>query len=151
MPKGSQSVTGTWVTERLAGSPVSISRTAADSGPCGGGSVGSTEVDASVMGDSLPEISNPSNYGPLTTSETPPKTCSPPDGDSGEDADALRGDLGNDRRCADWQVTVYGQGFHAFTAPDIGEAGVPDTAYDPLLDRLSWMQATASLEAPLKS
>jgi hypothetical protein len=44
-----------------------------------------------------------------------------------------------------------GQGFHAFTAPDIGEAGVPGTAYDPLLGRLSWMQATASLGAPLKS
>jgi dienelactone hydrolase len=52
---------------------------------------------------------------------------------------------------ADWQVTVYGQGFHAFIAPDIGEAGVPGTAYDPLLDRLSWMQATAFLEATLKS
>ena len=52
---------------------------------------------------------------------------------------------------ADWQTTVYGQGFHAFTDPDIGEQEVPGTAYDPLLDRLSWAQATAFLAATLET
>jgi dienelactone hydrolase len=51
----------------------------------------------------------------------------------------------------DWQVTVYGQGLHAFTEPDIDKQGVPGTAYDPFLDRLSWAQATAFLAAMLKS
>jgi dienelactone hydrolase len=50
---------------------------------------------------------------------------------------------------ADWQVTVYGGGLHAFTMPDIEREGVPGTAYDPFLDRLSWAQATAFLAATL--
>lgn len=48
---------------------------------------------------------------------------------------------------AHWQVTVYGEGLHAFTSPDIAGAGVPGTAYDPLLDQLSWAQTTAFLAA----
>lgn len=52
---------------------------------------------------------------------------------------------------SDWQVTVYGEGLHAFTMPDIAEHNVPGTAYDPLLDRLSWEQATAFLAATLES
>jgi dienelactone hydrolase len=50
---------------------------------------------------------------------------------------------------ADWQVTVYGEGLHAFTMPDIAEQNVPGTAYDPLLDHLSWAQATTFLGATL--
>lgn len=49
----------------------------------------------------------------------------------------------------DWQVTVYGDGLHAFTMPDIADHGVPGTAYDPLLDHLSWAQATTFLAATL--
>jgi dienelactone hydrolase len=50
---------------------------------------------------------------------------------------------------ADWQLTVYGEGFHAFTAPDMDEQGVPGAADDAFLDRLSWAQATAFLAATL--
>jgi dienelactone hydrolase len=52
---------------------------------------------------------------------------------------------------ADWQVTVYGEGLHAFTDPDINKQDVPGAAYDPLLDRLSWAQATAFLAATLET
>src|SRR4051794_3702029 len=31
----------------------------------------------------------------------------------------------------DWHVTIYGQGLHAFTMPEIAEQNVPGTAYDP--------------------
>jgi dienelactone hydrolase len=49
----------------------------------------------------------------------------------------------------EWQVTVYGEGFHAFTMPDIAHVDVPGTGYDPLLDHLSWAQATTFLGATL--
>jgi dienelactone hydrolase len=49
---------------------------------------------------------------------------------------------------ADWQMTTYGLGWHAFTDPDVAtRIDVPGLRYDPLLDRLSWTQATAFLEA----
>jgi hypothetical protein len=50
----------------------------------------------------------------------------------------------------DWQVTVYGEGVHAFTMPDIAKQHVPGTAYDPLLDHLSLAQATTFLAATLR-
>jgi dienelactone hydrolase len=50
----------------------------------------------------------------------------------------------------DWQVTVYGEGRHAFTRPDIGDHDVAGTAYDPLFDHLSWAQATTFLAATLR-
>ncbi len=50
----------------------------------------------------------------------------------------------------DWQVTIYGEGFHAFTMPDIAEERIPGTAYDHLLDHLSWAQATTFLAATLR-
>lgn len=50
---------------------------------------------------------------------------------------------------AEWHVTVYGRGEHAFTAPDIARHDVPGTRYDPLLDRLSWAQATAFIDAAI--
>jgi dienelactone hydrolase len=50
----------------------------------------------------------------------------------------------------DWQVTVYGEGLHAFTMPDIADQNVPGTGYDPLLDHLSWAQTTAFLAATLR-
>ena len=48
---------------------------------------------------------------------------------------------------ANWQLTVYGEGFHAFSDTDADEAPVPGLRYDPLIDKLSWAQATAFLEA----
>jgi dienelactone hydrolase len=52
---------------------------------------------------------------------------------------------------ADWQLTVYGGGWHAFTDPSAVEmANVPGVRYDPLLDRLSWAQATAFLDAVVR-
>jgi dienelactone hydrolase len=50
---------------------------------------------------------------------------------------------------ADWQLTLYGEGRHAFTDPIAGGLDVPGVRYDPLLDRFSWAQATAFLEATL--
>jgi dienelactone hydrolase len=52
---------------------------------------------------------------------------------------------------ADWQLTVYGEGWHAFSAPNPKNAEVPGVRYDPLIDRLSWAQASAFLEATLRS
>jgi dienelactone hydrolase len=52
---------------------------------------------------------------------------------------------------ADWQMTVYGGGFHAFTVPNIDDANIPGTSYDPVLDSLSWAQATAFIEATLST
>jgi len=51
---------------------------------------------------------------------------------------------------ADWQLTVYGEGWHAFTDPNPKKAEVPGVRYDPVLDRLSWAQATAFLAATLQ-
>jgi dienelactone hydrolase len=48
---------------------------------------------------------------------------------------------------ADWHVTIYGKGLHAFTDPEVcRKTDIPGLGYDPLLDRLSWSQATAFLE-----
>jgi dienelactone hydrolase len=66
-----------------------------------------------------------------------------------EDVAAFRGEMTN--AAADWQVTVYGQGLHAFTEPDIAKQDVPGTEYDPFLDRLSWAQATAFLAATVET
>ena len=66
-----------------------------------------------------------------------------------DDVAAFREEMTN--AAADWQVTVYGQGLHAFTDPDIDRQDVPGTAYDAFLDRLSWAQATAFLTATLEA
>ena len=50
----------------------------------------------------------------------------------------------------DWHLTLYGQGMHAFTDPSVEGHGVPGVRYDALLDRLSWSQATAFLDAALE-
>jgi dienelactone hydrolase len=48
----------------------------------------------------------------------------------------------------DWQLTVYGQGWHAFTDPAAAEmSNVPGVKYDPLLSKLSWDQARSFLDA----
>lgn len=52
---------------------------------------------------------------------------------------------------AEWQITTYGKGWHAFTDPSVGNRqDIPGVRYDPLLDRLSWAQATAFLDAALR-
>jgi dienelactone hydrolase len=50
---------------------------------------------------------------------------------------------------ADWQLTLYGEGRHAFTDPVAGGLDVPGVRYDPLLEKLAWAQATAFLGAVL--
>jgi dienelactone hydrolase len=52
---------------------------------------------------------------------------------------------------ADWQVTIYGEGYHAFTDPNAADlADLPGLRYDSLLDRLSWASALAVLDATLR-
>lgn len=51
---------------------------------------------------------------------------------------------------ADWQTTVYGEAWHAFTDPGAERMSVPGVRYDPLVDRLSWAQATAFLDAVVR-
>ena len=47
----------------------------------------------------------------------------------------------------DWHLTIYGQGWHAFTDPEAAEmTNVPGVRYDPCLERLSWAQATAFID-----
>ncbi|MCB2078821.1 MAG: dienelactone hydrolase family protein [Novosphingobium sp.] len=50
---------------------------------------------------------------------------------------------------ASWQISEYGDAFHAFTEKS---AASPETgrAYDPLADRMSWASTVALLEARLK-
>ncbi|TAL03067.1 MAG: dienelactone hydrolase family protein [Rhodospirillaceae bacterium] len=52
---------------------------------------------------------------------------------------------------ANWQMTLYGEGWHAFTDPTADQmTNVPGLRYDPLLAKLSWAQATAFLDATLR-
>jgi dienelactone hydrolase len=51
---------------------------------------------------------------------------------------------------ADWQTTVYGEAWHAFTDPNADKMPVPGVRYDPLVDKLSWAQATALLDAVVR-
>lgn len=51
---------------------------------------------------------------------------------------------------ADWQLTVYGNGMHAWTDPSVAEHNVPGVRYDAFLDKLSWAQATDFLAATLR-
>jgi dienelactone hydrolase len=52
---------------------------------------------------------------------------------------------------ADWQTTVYGEAWHAFTDPNADRMPVPGVRYDPLVDRLSWAQATTFLDAVVRA
>lgn len=52
----------------------------------------------------------------------------------------------------DWQLTVYGQGWHAFTDPEAADmSNVPGVKYDPLLARLSWDQTVSFIDAVVRS
>jgi len=52
---------------------------------------------------------------------------------------------------ADWQATVYGEAWHAFTDPAADTFPVPGVRYDALVDKLSWAQATAFLDAVVRA
>ncbi len=65
-----------------------------------------------------------------------------------EDVDAFQKEMA--AAGADWQLTVYGQGWHSFTDPEIdAKFDIPGVRYDRVLDRLSWDQAVAFLDAAL--
>ena len=52
---------------------------------------------------------------------------------------------------ADWQITLYGEGYHAFTDSHAAElADIPGLRYDSLLDKLSWNSALAMLDSTLR-
>jgi dienelactone hydrolase len=52
---------------------------------------------------------------------------------------------------ADWHLTIYAEGWHAFTDPSAAEmTDVPGVRHDPLLETLSWLQATAFLDAVVR-
>ncbi len=52
----------------------------------------------------------------------------------------------------DWRLTTYSQAMHAFTDPESGtRADIPGVRYDPQLAHLSWIEATAFLEATLQA
>lgn len=50
----------------------------------------------------------------------------------------------------DWHLTVYGRGLHAWTDPTVPANDIPGVRYDAVLDRLSWIQATAFLDETLR-
>ena len=48
----------------------------------------------------------------------------------------------------DWQLTMYGRGYHAFSEPEaVQMTNIPGIRYDPLLAKLSWSQAIAFIDA----
>lgn len=47
----------------------------------------------------------------------------------------------------DLHLTIYGSGYHAFTNPAPEQNGIAGVHYDAMLDKLSWAQAMAALEA----
>lgn len=51
----------------------------------------------------------------------------------------------------DYHLTVYGQGYHAFSEPEaVQMTNIPGLRYDPVLAQLSWSQATAFVDAAVK-
>ena len=51
----------------------------------------------------------------------------------------------------DWQLTLYGRGYHAFSEPEaVQMTNIPGIRYDPLLAKLSWSQGTAFIEAAVE-
>ena len=50
----------------------------------------------------------------------------------------------------DWHLTVYSQGHHAFSDPEaVQMTQIPGVRYDPRLEKLSWSQAVAFVDASL--
>lgn len=66
-----------------------------------------------------------------------------------EDVDGFRNEMA--RAGVDYHLTIYSDGWHAFTDPDADKEGkIPGVRYDPLLDQLSWAQATSFLSAVVR-
>lgn len=51
---------------------------------------------------------------------------------------------------AAWQITEFGEVYHAFTDPDANIQPIPGLAYDPLADKVSWAGTLALLESLVK-
>ncbi len=51
---------------------------------------------------------------------------------------------------AHWQITEFGEVYHAFTDPDAGTTPIPGLGYDPLADKISWAGTLALLETLVK-
>jgi len=50
-----------------------------------------------------------------------------------------------------WQITEFGDAYHAFTDPEAGSQPVPGLAYNPLADKLSWAGTLALLDSLVKA
>ena len=67
-----------------------------------------------------------------------------------EHVEALRAEM--TAAGADWQVTEYGEGYHAFTGPrDDRLEAMEGLKYDPLLDAMSWAATIAMFDTTLRS
>jgi dienelactone hydrolase len=49
-----------------------------------------------------------------------------------------------------WQITEFGDVYHAFTDPEADKQPVPGLAYNPLADKVSWAGTLALLESLVK-
>lgn len=49
-----------------------------------------------------------------------------------------------------WQITEFGEVYHAFTDPEAGQQPVPGLAYNPLAEKVSWAGTLALLESLVK-
>jgi dienelactone hydrolase len=61
--------------------------------------------------------------------------------------DAFRGEM--IAAGARWQITEFGEAYHAFTDPGCDRIAVSGVAYDPLADKVSWAGTLALLRAIL--
>jgi dienelactone hydrolase len=52
---------------------------------------------------------------------------------------------------AHWQLTEFGDAYHAFTDPHAAAASMPGLGYDPLAEAVSWAGTLALLDAFLKA
>jgi dienelactone hydrolase len=64
-----------------------------------------------------------------------------------EQVDALRNEM--TAAGARWQITIFGEAYHAFTDPDAGGSALNGIVYDPLADKVSWAGTEALLGALL--
>lgn len=49
-----------------------------------------------------------------------------------------------------WQITEFGEVYHAFTDPEAGKQPVPGLAYNPLAEKISWAGTLALLDSLVK-
>jgi dienelactone hydrolase len=49
-----------------------------------------------------------------------------------------------------WQITEFGETYHAFTDPEADKQPVPGLAYNPLADKISWAGTLALLDSLVK-